>query len=130
MIRRTAAILTMVLAAAACGGGSAPVTGIAASGEDMFSRTVLGDNAGCVTCHSLKEGVVLVGPSLASIGADAAGRQVGVSAADYLRTSITDPDDFVLEGFDPGRMPPDWTDQLSQADIDALVEYLLTLGAE
>ncbi len=130
MIRRTAAVLTIVLAMAACGGDSAPVTGIATSGEDLFGRTVLGENAGCVTCHSLKEGVVLVGPSLASIGADAAGRQEGVSAAEYLRISITDPDEFLLDGFDRGRMPPDWTEQLSQPDIDALVEYLLTLGAE
>ena len=130
MIRRIASTLAFSLALAACGGGSAPVTGIAASGEDLFSRTVLAENAGCVTCHSLKEGVVLVGPSLASIGADASDRQPGVSAADYLRTSIVAPDDFVLDGFDPGRMPQDWIEQLSDSDIDALVEYLLTLGVE
>lgn len=130
MIRRIATTLALVLTLTACGGGSSPVTGIAASGEDLFKRTVLADNAGCVTCHSLKDGVVLVGPSLATIGVEAEGRQAGVAAADYLRTSIVAPDDFVLDGFDPGRMPPDWAEQLSESDIEALVEYLLTLGAE
>lgn len=130
MIRRTATVLALALILAACGGDSAPVTGIAASGEDLFNRTVLAENAGCVTCHSLREGVVLVGPSLATIGVEAADRQAGNSAADYLRASIVAPDDFVLEGFDPGRMPQDWAEQLNESDIDALVEYLLTLGAD
>ncbi len=130
MIRRIATMFAFVLTLVACGGDNSPVTGVATSGEDLFKRTVLGENAGCVTCHSLKEGVDLVGPPLAIIGADAGDRQAGVAAADYLRMSIVDPDNFVLDGFDPGRMPPDWAEQLSEADIEALVEYLLTLGAE
>jgi cytochrome c551/c552 len=130
MIRRAAALLACSLALASCGGGGTPVTGIAASGSDIFERTVLGDNAGCITCHSLKPEVVLVGPSLATIGADAGSRQAGITAREYLRTSIVAPDEFVLDGFDPGRMPQDWAEQLTDADIDALVEYLLTLGAE
>lgn len=114
---------------AACGGGSAPVTGIAADGRELFEQRVLAENPGCVTCHSLQPDVVLVGPSLARIGADAATRQPGVSAADYVRESITQPDATVLDGFDAGRMPQDWADQLSDTEIDALVAYLLTLGA-
>lgn len=122
--------LVLALMLAACGGGSAPVTGIAADGQALFEQRVLADNAGCVTCHSLKADVVLVGPSLARIGADAATRQPEVSAADYIRESITDPDSYVLDGFDPGRMPSDWSVQLNESEIAALVEYLITLGAE
>lgn len=129
MTRRAAAVVVLAVALAACGDGGPPVTGAAADGEALFTRTVLGSNAGCVTCHSLKPDVVLVGPSLAMIGRDAAGRQPGVAAAEYLRTSITDPDAYVLEGFDAGRMPLDWEEQLSATEIDSLVEYLLTLGA-
>lgn len=130
MIRRMSiAGLALALVVAACGGGD-PVAGSAASGSELFGRTVLGDNAGCVTCHSLKPDVVLVGPSLATIGADSPGRQPGVAGAEYLRASIVTPDEFVADGFEPGRMPPDWNEQLTAAEIDALVEYLLTLGTD
>ena len=130
MIRKTAVVIAIAVSLGACGDGGPPVTGAAADGKDLYERTVLGSNAGCITCHSLKPDVVLVGPSLALIGRDAGGRQPGVSAAEYLRKSMTDPDAYVLEGFDPGRMPQDWEEQLTTAEIDGLVEYLLTLGAE
>jgi len=129
-MRRTAVAVALVLIVVACGDSGPPVTGAAADGQDLFSRTVLGSNAGCITCHSLKPDVVLVGPSLAAIGRDAADRQPGVTGAGYLRKSIIEPDAYVLDGFDPGRMPQDWEEQLTTAEIDALVEYLLTLGAE
>ena len=129
MIRRGLLVVVCAVALAACGDGGPPVTGAAADGEALFTRTVLGSNAGCITCHSLKPEVVLVGPSLATIGRDAGSRRPGVAAADYLRSSITDPDAYVLEGFDAGRMPQDWEEQLSAAEIDGLVEYLLTRGA-
>jgi len=128
-MRRAVAAMAILLLLTACGGGSPPVTGIAATGEELFSRTVLGDNPGCTTCHSLKPGTVLVGPSLATIGIDASTREASISARDYLLESITAPDAFVVEGFDPGRMPPDWSDQLAPDEIDAIVEYLITLGA-
>jgi cytochrome c551/c552 len=129
MIRRALLVVVCAVALAACGDTGPPVTGAAADGEALFTRTVLGSNAGCITCHSLKPDVVLVGPSLATIGRDAGSRQPGVAAADYLRSSIIDPDAYVLEGFDAGRMPQDWEEQLSVAEIDGLVEYLLTRGA-
>ena len=43
--------LVLALVLAACGSGSAPVTGIAADGQALFEQRVLADNAGCVTCH-------------------------------------------------------------------------------
>jgi hypothetical protein len=67
---------------------------------------------------------VVVGPSLAGVGERAATRVPGQSARDYLRTSIVMPDSYVVEGFDPGRMPSNWGDVLSDAEIDALVDYL------
>lgn len=129
-MRLLVGLLVTGIALGACGGGSAPVTGIAADGQELFARTVLGENAGCVTCHSLKPEVVLVGPSLAAIGSTAASRVADITAKDYLRKSIVDPDSYVLDGFDAGRMPQDWSDQLSESEIEALVEYLVTLGAD
>ena len=66
----------------------------------------------------------VVGPSLAGIGERAATRVPGQSAREYLRTSIVMPDSHVVEGFDPGRMPSNWADVLTETEIDALVDYL------
>ena len=119
-MRRFGAIL--VLALAACGGGS--TTDGSSGGAELFSSDVLGGQAGCVTCHSLDQGRVLVGPSLSGLG-DRAGETVpGQSAREYIRTSIVEPEAYVVEGFEGGRMPSDWAEVLGEAEIDALVEYL------
>jgi nitric oxide reductase subunit C len=109
-----------LVALASCGGGG----DVAVPGQDLFASAVLGGQAGCVTCHSLEPERVVVGPSLAGVGERAATRVPGQSARDYLRTSIVMPDSHVVEGFDPGRMPSNWGDVLSDAEIDALVDYL------
>lgn len=121
------ALLALVLVAAACGGGSPDAgDGITPSGEDLFAERVIGTNPGCITCHSLEPGVVLLGPSLAAIGLDAAGRVAGQDARTYLRNSIVEPDSFVVDGFETGRMPDDWATRLSETEVDALIDYLLT----
>jgi mono/diheme cytochrome c family protein len=94
-------------------------------GEELFNERVLGSNPGCITCHSLDEGVTLVGPSLADIASRAAVTVPGLSAADYVRTSITDPDSFVVDGFAVGQMPGGWDETLSDRQIDSLVDFLL-----
>jgi mono/diheme cytochrome c family protein len=121
------ALLALVLVAAACGGGSSDAGGeVTPSGEDLFAERVIGTNPGCITCHSLEPGVVLLGPSLAAIGLEAADRVAGQDARTYLRNSIVDPDSFVVDGFDAGRMPDDWATRLSEAEVDALIDYLVT----
>jgi nitric oxide reductase subunit C len=116
--------LVALIAVASCGGdGDVAIAG-EELGEELFASAVLGGQAGCVTCHSLEPDRVVVGPSLAGIGERAATRVPGQSAADYLRTSIVAPDSYVVEGFDPGRMPSNWGDALKTEEIDALVDYL------
>ena len=138
MIRKTALLLaSLTVLLTACGGDSttedtSPDTGptvTSTDGEDLYKRTVLANNGGCITCHSLTPDKVLVGPSLADIGATASDRIPGTSARDYLLESITNPDVFLVEGFDAGRMPGNWTDGLSTEQIAAIVDYMLTLGA-
>ena len=127
-MKRIALLVAACIVLAACGGGSgspAP-TGIAASGEELFERRVLGTNAGCITCHSLRPGVQLVGPSLSAIGLDAGDRVAGQDARSYIKESILDPEAFIFGGFESGKMPADWGDQLSAEEVDAIVEYLLT----
>ncbi len=119
-MRRMWALALVV--ATACGSGGGASGGL--DGEELFRASVLGSQAGCITCHSLTPDRVLVGPSLAGVGARAGSTVPGQSARDYLRTSIVDPDAHVVDGFQPGRMPSNWDDVLSDGEIDALVSYL------
>ena len=111
-------LLIVAVALAACGGGGES-DGPAAAGEELFAKTVIGTQAGCITCHSLDEGVTVVGPSMAGVGSR-------LSEAE-LRESILDPNAVLVDGFPADTMPPVWEDELSDEQVDQLVAYLLTL---
>jgi len=133
------AVFTLLLAA--CGGGgddasdtaasstNGETAGDAARGEELYKQTTIGAASapGCITCHSLDEGVTLVGPSHANIGAVAESRVAGLSAEEYLRQSIVEPDAEVTDGFSPGVMYQNYDNDLSADEIDDLVAFLLTL---
>ena len=126
MRRPAVALIALMLALGACGGGGGE--GAAdLEGEALFAQTTLEGQAGCSTCHSPSPGRVIVGPSLANIGAEAGSRVAGMSAEEYIRESILDPSAYVVEGFPDGQMPSVWGDVLSDAQITALIDYLLTL---
>lgn len=112
-------VVTSCSSAGSEGSGGSP-------GADLFRSGVLGGQAGCSTCHSLTADRVIVGPSLAGVGTRAGQRIPGLSPADYLRESILNPDAFVVDGFDSGRMPSDWGEVLTDAEVVALVDFLLT----
>jgi nitric oxide reductase subunit C len=123
-MRKTIYILTALLLASlllvACGsggdsGGDADVD----AGKKLFAETVIGAQAGCITCHSLNPGETVVGPSMAGIGSR--------GDADYIRESILDPNATLVEGFPADTMPNVWGDELSSEQVDQLVAYLLTL---
>ena len=127
-------LLVLVLSLVACGGESAPTGGEggagaadATDGETLFAQQLIGTQAGCVTCHSLEPDVVVVGPSLAKIGAEAGSRVSGVSAEEYLRQSILEPDAYTVEGVPAGLMSKALADELSEEQIGDLVAYMLTL---
>lgn len=124
-VSRCAALMMLVLVVAGCG-GSATEDG-EFDGEELFGQSVLAGNAGCITCHSLEPDRVLVGPSMAGIASRAGSREPGVSADDYIRKSILNPAAYVVDGFAEGQMLDVWEESLSPAELDALVEYLLTL---
>ncbi len=93
-------------------------------GEAIFNGL-----GGCSACHTI-EGVSagLVGPDLTHIGTDAGTRKPGVSAEDYIRESIREPEVFVAEGVEratPGLMTAVLTARLTDGQVDALVEFLL-----
>ncbi len=108
----------------------------APSGASVAGRQIFITGAGegaatpCVTCHTVAgvpEAIGLLGPDLSHIGTDAANRQSGVSAEEYLVQSIREPEAFIAEGVEratPGLMLTAITAGLTDADVEALVAFL------
>ncbi|MCB8984360.1 MAG: hypothetical protein H6659_11080 [Ardenticatenaceae bacterium] len=91
-------------------------------------------NSGCGSCHkigALGEGHK-VGPDLSGIGLVAGSRVPGLSAEEYLRQSILDPNAFIVPDCPngpciPNIMPRDYESRLSPAQLQLVIDYLLTL---
>jgi mono/diheme cytochrome c family protein len=95
--------------------GAAPdVAQLVAQGKELFVQ--------CEACHGAADGA---GPALTGMGARAATRVAGLSAEAYLRQSIVQPSAYVVEGF-PDIMPKNYGEQFSEAELQALVAYILT----
>ena len=124
-------LVLLVLLLSACGGSGQGSDGSEAvsAGRELFNQTVIGANAGCVTCHSLEPDTVIVGPSLADFAqeAEAEGEDLGMTAEAFVRESILDPNAVLPEGYPPDTMPGDWKDVLTEEQIDNLVAFLLSL---
>ena len=83
----------------------------------------------CTTCHTIEgvEGAVgILGPDLTTIGTDAATRQAGVSAEEYLLQSIIEPDAYIVEGYPAALMNATVAGlALTDDEVNALVSFLL-----
>jgi mono/diheme cytochrome c family protein len=90
----------------------------AARGQQLFRQH-------CASCHATTPDVI-VGPSLAGIGATAATRLPDADAATYLKQAILDPESYLVDGF-PNLMPTNFGRRLNDQEVSALVAYLLTL---
>jgi len=82
---------------------------------------------GCSGCHTL-QGVAetaAVGPNLTTLAEVAGERIPGVSASDYIRQSVREPQAFIAPGFEASfvSMP---TLKLSDSEVESLVEFLIT----
>ena len=98
---------------AAGGGGGGGKQAAAPNAEALFT------SAGCSGCHTLKAAgaTAKVGPDLGKLGKAA--------NAKFIRTSIEDPNADVTKGYKPDIMPGNFSTQLSNEELDALVKYLL-----
>ena len=99
----------------------------AAEGAQLFDQGTLGGQAGCSSCHSTSSSPFGVGPSLAEIGRIAGERVPGLTAEEYLRQSIVDPNAFLVDDYTRGLMPREYADHLTTEEIDNLVQYLISL---
>jgi len=70
---------------------------------------------------------MLIGPGMLNILERAEARVEGQTAAQYLFTSIVNPDDYVVEGFSDELMPEIWDDLYSTLEIAHIMAYLATL---
>ena len=95
----------------------------ATGGKEIFTA------AGCGSCHALADAGTSgdAGPSLDDLAANAARREPGTSAEEYVRESLLEPDAFTVQGFQAGVMPS-YEGRLEEEQVDALVEYLLRVG--
>ena len=80
----------------------------------------------CGACHSISADTVIVGPSLAGIAARGGQRVDGLDARAYVYSSVLQPSDHLVEGFDD-LMPQDLAKKLTGEELDAVVAYVLTL---
>lgn len=108
----------------ACGSEATAPAITERDGQALFERRALGNQAGCVTCHSRAEGVVLVGPSLYDVDAAATAAGYGDTRA-YVRESILEPEAYTVPGFETARsMPLVFGELLDDDQIGAIVDYL------
>ena len=105
-----------------------PVT-LQQQGEKLFQQKHLGKNKmiGCVLCHSIKKGEVIIGPSLAGLSLRAGHIVAGQTAKQYIKTSIINPDAHIVDGFLPSTMLSGYKEALSENELNALIAYLLQL---
>jgi cytochrome c len=112
-----------------CGGSAAP--GDAARGEQLFSgkNPMGGSNTpACVECHAVKPGETIpIGNNLSNIGNRAATRKPGTPAEEYLRTSILNPDSYLVPNYQEGIMFRGYKQGLTPQQINDLIAYMLTL---
>ena len=94
-------------------------------GEALFTGESLGGLQGCGGCHSVTSRASVGGPLLLGIGSRAGSRVDGLDADDYLRQSIVAPTAYLAAGWGPGM--PAYGHVLTTAQVDALVDYLLSL---
>ena len=90
----------------------------------------------CFVCHRISErgNKNGPGPNLNGLGSLAGERVPGLSAREYVEEAIVDPSAFVVAECPAGpcvdAMPQTFGGQLSEADLDILVSFLLSLTEE
>jgi len=112
-----------ILLLSACGGqdsSSSP------AGDEVLARGELVFQANCAACHSTTLETIIVGPSFIGLASRAGEQMSGLDARAYIKQSILEPGAYVLEGFQ-NLMPDTYANSLSDDDLDALIEYLMTL---
>ncbi len=115
------------------GGGTVPVVAIDTQSDEpsvdnqQIEAGRLIYSQRCASCHSLDIAVTsLPGPPLADIGHRAGIRVLGQTAEEYLRNSVLNPSDYIVEGYQD-LMQKNLGELLSTQELDNLIAFLMTL---
>lgn len=102
--------------------------GNAERGAILFAEGTGDESPTCASCHKVSANDVgfVIGPILEDISTIAATRIEGVTAEEYLRDSILNPEAFRVPG-SRVTMFPDYANYLTEQDVADLIAYLLTL---
>lgn len=98
-------------------------------GKIIFNKTHLGKDKvlGCVACHSIKTNIETVGPTMYGLKKRSINLIPNTSSKEYIKQSIINPNAYIVDGYLPGVMYSLYADNLSEKEINALVEYLSDL---
>ena len=97
------------------------------AGKGIYYEAAAGVNAGCRICHSLEKDEVIIGPSFYGIATHAGNRVPGLTAEEYLRQSIVEPNAFVVPSFPEGQMIQNFGNILTEEQINDLIAFLMTM---
>ena len=89
-----------------------------------------GATMACAGCHILDQPQTEdnrgpVGPNMGNLAENAAARVEGMLPEDYVHESIVNPNAYVVEGYSPGVMLQTFAQQMTEEEIEGLVEWLL-----
>lgn len=106
---------------------SAPIAGDVEHGAQLFAQG-RDEVPPCLTCHRVVSGQVgfSIGPNLDGIGERAGTQVAGLSAEEYLRQSILEPERYIVFGY-RDIMYPGYSAHLTEQNIQDLIAYLLML---
>ena len=132
----TATVVQPAASTGPAGNAASGVSSNSANGKAIFQNGI-GDPAvpACSTCHNADTPDVKIGPSLQGVASRAGSWVPGQDAATYLHTSILQPNAFLVPNEDghvfsaagTSLMFQDYAKHLSDAQVNDLVAYLLTL---
>ena len=94
---------------------------------DVDNGEALTLSSACIGCHSLDPNQPMPGPTWSNVAITAATRVEGQDADAYLYHSIVNPNEYLVEGFQPNVMLQIYRDTLSDQAIADIIAYLLTL---
>ena len=85
---------------------------------------------GCVGCHNMNlpqdaQNRGPVAPNMGNLHETAATKVPGEDGPTYVHNSIVNPNDFVNEGYTAGIMPQNFTEKMSEEEIQSLVDWIL-----
>lgn len=100
--------------------------------EEMVEvgRKIFANKGTCTTCHAVEEGEGTGRfPNLHDVGATAGERREDYSDVEYLAESLYQPNEYVVEGYNPAMPQIDQPPvDLSDREIKAVIAYLQSLG--